>query len=86
MDAFWCGKYNSLSYYMCNCEPILLTKSETEQYCLRKANRKTQAAEPVKNLHNLARIKNPKQTYKTWHTVSLLEALLPTKVEMKDPS
>lgn len=61
-------KQSSLSYYMCNCEPILLTKSGAEQYCLRKANRKKQAAEPLKNLHNLTRKKkNPIQNMTQYH-------------------
>lgn len=53
-------KYNSLSYYMSNCEPILLTKAGTEQYCLRNANRNKQPAEPLKNLHKLTGQKKSK--------------------------
>lgn len=69
------AKQSSLSYYMCNCEPILLRKSRTEQYCLRKANGEKQAAEPLKNLHNLT-----KKTSQAKHdTVSLLKDVLPTE-------
>lgn len=53
-------KCNSLSYYMCNCEPTLLIKGRTEQYCLRNANSNKQPAEPLKNLHKLTGKKKSK--------------------------
>lgn len=60
-------KYNSLSYYMCNCEPILLTKSGTEHDYLRKANTKKQAAEPRKNHHNQTRKKSQTKHDREYH-------------------
>lgn len=53
-------KYNSLSYYMCNCEPTLLIKTRTEQYCLRNTNSNKQPAEPQRNLHKLTGQKKSK--------------------------